>query len=106
MEPEAVAGMIFTLILVMLIGGFIVLLPLTRRLGALLESKLRPEEKGVPPSSTQELERMRDALMSIETQLRALAERQEFTEQLLAQRERASLSRGTAIDQDRDRASP
>jgi hypothetical protein len=102
MEPEVLAGMIFTLILVMLIGGFIVLFPVTRRLGALLESKMRPEQRAAAKPSSEELIQVRDALLSIEQQLRALAERQEFTEQLLASRERTSLPRGTSIDHDRD----
>ncbi|NIP58516.1 MAG: hypothetical protein GWM92_09515, partial [Gemmatimonadetes bacterium] len=37
MDPLIAASMIFTLILVVLIGGFIVLFPVTRRLGKALE---------------------------------------------------------------------
>ena len=61
MEPEVVAGMVFTLILTVMVGGFILLFPLSRRLGALLENRL--EDKKAPPRLPDaELAAMREAI--------------------------------------------
>jgi hypothetical protein len=92
MDPNAVAGMIFTLLLFLLIGGFIVLLPLTRRLGALIESKAAEKKQdALPPQAIDELV---NVIRDLETQVRRLAERQEFTEQLLESGERDRALKG------------
>lgn len=90
MDVDAVAGMIFTLVLTCLIGGFILMLPISRRLGALLESKIEGEKRGAAPV-TAEVTQLAEAVRSLETELRALKERQEFTENLLTTRERQKL---------------
>jgi hypothetical protein len=90
MDPNALAGMIFTVILSLLIGGFILLFPLSRRLGLLLEAKIQ-ERKRIPGASVEELENLRSAIQSLEAEVRLLAERQEFTEQLVARKERQQL---------------
>jgi hypothetical protein len=94
MDPNAVAGMIFTLLLFMLIGGFIVLLPLTRRLGTLLESKVaeKKQQDELPPQAIDELV---NVIRDLETQVRRLAERHEFTEQLLESGERDRALKGS-----------
>jgi cell division protein FtsB len=90
MDPMAVAGMIFTLVLTVLVGGFIVLFPVTRRLGLLLESKLQ-EKKDPMHAELAELRQMKELMHSMEAQIRLLAERQEFTEQLITRRAREAL---------------
>lgn len=54
LEPVALAGMIFSLLVILLIGGFILLYPLSRRLGALLElaGVAAAREQRVRPSAT------------------------------------------------------
>jgi hypothetical protein len=80
MDPMALAGMIFTLIVLVMIGGFILLYPLSRQLAALLHLRLEraeaPDPSGQIASLTRALESMRD-------EVERLSERQEFTERLL-----------------------
>ena len=85
MDPMAVAGMIFTLIFTILIGGFILLFPVTRRLGLFLESKLQ-DKKSDTQDQLAETQQLRELLRSLEAQVKLLNERQEFTEQLLSKR--------------------
>jgi hypothetical protein len=80
MDPNAVVGMAFTLILVALIGGIILLAPLSKRLGLLLEQKL--QDKNVRASSD-ELRQLRERVQLVEDELRLLSERQQFTDSLL-----------------------
>jgi chromosome segregation ATPase len=89
MDSNAVAGMVFTLILTGLIGGFILLHPLTKRLGALLERRLETEGRTAPAQA--EVRRLAETVNSLEAELRMLKERQEFTENILASRERQKL---------------
>ena len=90
MDSNAVAGMVFTLILTGLIGGFILLYPLSKRLGALLESRLE-EQKGGAKSLPAEIRRLGESVHALESELRTLKERQEFTENLLTTREQQKL---------------
>jgi cell division protein FtsB len=90
MDPNALVGMIFTLVLMAMVGGFILLLPITRRLGLVLEAKLQEKQLPTGPSR-EELEKMRELVHVLEAEVRLLAERQEFTEQLIARQERRPL---------------
>jgi hypothetical protein len=83
MDPVIVASMIFTLVVLLMIGGFITLLPITRRLGTLIEAKIR--EKNVSREEP-DLTPLLDAVRSLEAEVRRMNERQEFTESLLAGR--------------------
>jgi type VI protein secretion system component VasK len=74
----------FVLLLVLLVGGFIVLFPLTRQLGAYLEMQL--EKRREQSVETASLEAIQRELRQLSDQLRDLAERQSFTDELLAQR--------------------
>ena len=87
-DPMALAGMIFTLILVVLIGGIIVITPLTRRLGALLE--LRLQEKMAGQAGGGNAAELKKLVAELEKEVRALREqhasleeRQQFVESLL-----------------------
>lgn len=84
MDPNALAGMAFTLILALLIGGFILLYPLSRKLGQLLEQRM-----GVKPQLDEEarleLADLRQMVEGMQADLRRLYERQEFVERLLAE---------------------
>jgi hypothetical protein len=87
MDPNAIAGMGFTLIFTALIGGFILMYPLSKRLGALLEAKAqdRARQKAVPdPSAAAELEVLRNSVAALQSDVQRLSERQEFMEQLVS----------------------
>lgn len=90
MDPNALLGMGFTLVLTILIGGFILLYPLSRRLGELLESKIA-SEKTDPGALRAELRRLAESVDTLEADLHALRERQEFTERVLSGRDRPKL---------------
>lgn len=92
MDPLIAASMVFTLILVVLIGGFIVLFPLTRRLGRALEVYLDQKREDAPDA--REIERIRAAVGSLQREVRRLSEKQEFVERLLRQREGKELEPG------------
>lgn len=81
MDPMALAGMIFTLLLTGMIGGFLLLIPVSRRLGAFLEQRLEQGKAGV---SNREVAELRAALASLQGEVERIAERQEFTDALLA----------------------
>ena len=89
MDPNAIAGMIFALILVALVGGGILLYPLSRRLGQLLESRIENE---LQPSES-ELRELRELVASLAGQVERLSDRQAFTEQVLESRSQDSLPR-------------
>lgn len=84
MDPAALAGMIFTLLLLGMIGGFILLIPVSRRLGAILDYWLK--EKTETSSLSAETAQARALLESVATRLEALEEKQVFMEELLSER--------------------
>lgn len=84
MDPNAIAGMAFTLVLTALVGGFILVYPVSRRLGAFLEAKLQDRLPQPAPSKPAELESLRSSLSSLQAEVQRLAERQDFMEQLVA----------------------
>jgi hypothetical protein len=83
MDPNALAGMVFTLALFALVGGLILLYPVAKHLGHLLEAKVREQNTrtSVRP------ERVDEALRLVLERMEALSERQDFLEQVLARRE-------------------
>lgn len=94
MDVTALASMVTTIILVALIGGIVLLRPIAKRAGLLLEQKLH--EKQVPPAMD-EVRQLRERLQLLEDEFRMLNERQHFTEQLLSRSEdrTAQLTRNT-----------
>lgn len=92
MDPNALAGMAFTLILALLIGGFVLLYPLSRKLGQLLEQRM-----GVKPQLDEEarleLADLRQMVEGMQADLRRLYERQEFVERLLAEPKDSSVEK-------------
>lgn len=87
MDETAVAGMIFSLLVTAMIGGFILLFPLSRRLGDYLQYRMRKSEAVGPP----ELRELQETVRSLQQRLRTLEERQEFLESLAAGAERPAL---------------
>ena len=83
MDPNALAGMAFTLVLTALVGGFILVYPVSRRLGAFLEAKLH-DRLPPAPGNTAELEALRKSVSALQAEVQRLNERQEFMEQLVS----------------------
>jgi cell division protein FtsB len=89
MDMTAIAAMITSVVLVALIGGIIMLAPITRRLALLLEQKLQDRQSG---QSSDEVRALRQRMQFVEEELRILNERQQFTEELIAQRRTRALA--------------
>ncbi|CAN5296253.1 hypothetical protein BH23GEM4_BH23GEM4_23610 [soil metagenome] len=94
LEPVALAGMIFSLLVILLIGGFILLYPLSRRLGALLEQRLSAS----PPPANREVAQLSDAVRALQAEVQRIGERQAFTESLLEEQRPRELA-GVAAEE-------
>jgi hypothetical protein len=80
MDPSMIPSMIFTVVMVTIVGGFILLLPLTRQLGRLLRSRIQQGDMG---ARDREIEGLRTAVEALRDEVERLADRQDFTERLL-----------------------
>jgi hypothetical protein len=85
MNPNDIAPMVISVTLFIVIGAVILLFPISRRLGALLE--VMTQQKRHLPKGV-ETEPILRALSGIEDRLARLEERQSFAEALLASPER------------------
>lgn len=87
-DPFIAMSMAFTLILILLIGGFVLAFPLVRRLGGLMEEWIR-ERRTVRAEQAQltqlgaAISSLREEVSSLERRLELVSERQAFTERLL-----------------------
>ena len=104
MDPYTLGGMIFTIVMVLLVGGFIVFFPILRRLGALMEESIRERragrlEQGQVEQLQGQIDNLTRALDSVERQMELMGERQDFTESLVDSVSRRRLRTG-------DRAEP
>ncbi len=80
MDPELIPLMIFTIIVIGMVGGFVLLLPITRTLGRYLESRMAQKAS---LDSPERMEILLRAVESLRDDVARLAERQDFTERLL-----------------------
>ena len=91
MDPMGIAGMVFTLLFTGMIGGFILLRPVSRQLGLLLESKLQ-QNRSPDKQALDKIENLSETVRMLEAEVRLLSDRLEFNEKLLGNRtERAAL---------------
>ena len=98
MDPislQVIAPMLVAIILILTVGGVVLLRPLSKRLGELLEAMARERER---PQLGQEMERLREVLETMSGRLALLEERQDFTDALLADPDRRRLRPGAATD--------
>jgi hypothetical protein len=72
-----------TLVVALTIGGVILLRPVTRHLGKLLEAKAE-ERRALSGRAPEEWDRLFAALDGVMDRLQALEDRQDFTEKLLS----------------------
>lgn len=84
-------SLVFPLVVLAMIGGFRLLKPLTRQLGAYLQKRIDEGEARRPPEEWQAAVR---AIRELRHDVEALTERQEFVEQLLEERSRDALRAG------------
>jgi hypothetical protein len=86
------AEMVYSLIVMLLIGGFVLAYPITKRLGRFLEEWITLRKSSLPEQEA--LTRIESAFGGMQTQIGSLeqrvdliSERQEFTESLLQRRD-------------------
>ncbi|MQA89972.1 MAG: hypothetical protein GEU90_07040 [Gemmatimonas sp.] len=97
MDPFFPLVFTFILLLVLIVGGLVILFPVTRRLGRYLEMQLEKRQEGV--TDTARLEAIQHELGQLSEEIRLLSERQSFTDALLSQRAEANrLSQGSDAD--------
>lgn len=82
MDIVPLAGMLFSLLMVLVVGGLILLFPIARRLGKFLEIRIdeRMEWDTLPKEAFDEL---MDVVEELQTEVARLGERQKFVERLL-----------------------
>ena len=107
MDIIPLAGMLFSLLMVLVIGGLILLFPISRRLGKFLEIRIdeRMEWDTLPKEAFNEL---MEIVQELQTEVERLGERQKFVERLLEPGESKRgkrLSQGTDADEG-DRGAP
>lgn len=77
---EHVAPMIVGVIFILTVGGVLVLRPIAKRIGDLLEAMAREKQAGLE----NDVNHMRDMIESMNARLQLMEERQDFTERLLS----------------------
>ena len=84
-DGTALAGMVFSLLCLVVIGGIILMYPVTRRLGQLLEQRVEDRKAGRAEGGVDlaALGELRATLESLEGEVARLGERQRFLEGLL-----------------------
>ncbi len=81
MDPFILQVMIFVIVLVVLVGGFALLFPLTSRLAAVLERRYLQD--GAEGADADEVAALRRAVHALRGEVEEIGERQDFTEKLL-----------------------
>ncbi len=79
MDWEVIAAMVVPIVFIVTVGGVLVLRPIAKRFGTLLEAMAR-EKAGALPEETR---RLRETVETMNDRLTLLEERQDFTEKLI-----------------------
>lgn len=82
MPPHDIAPLIIGMTLILSVSGIIILRPLAKRLGDLIELRTRAKEKQ-PEIDSEQLDRLTELVGRLTDRLESLEERQEFAERLL-----------------------
>jgi hypothetical protein len=100
MPPSDLAGLIFAVTLTLTVAGVLILRPLTKRLGDLIEATAR--EKRVQAKDA-EFERLTQVITGLAERLEQIEERQDFAEQVLSSIERPRVEARARLSEARDR---
>lgn len=85
MDPDFIIGTAFVLLLTLIIGGIVLLFPVSRKLGALIEAHVQ-EKKAAAGGDPAAIGQLAARITRLEEQLRSIGERQEFVDRLLVDR--------------------
>lgn len=86
-DLNALAGLLIPITIVLTTGGVLVLRPIAKRLGVLLE--VMAKEKTRPPP--EDLRRLHQAIDTMNERLSLIEERQDFTERLISRGDSGSV---------------
>ena len=94
--PEAIAEMIGPVVIILLLGTFVLLFPLSRRLGRVLEEWIKLRQETSPDRDTlarlvSEVRELRQSVEGGNQRMGLLAERQDFMESLVEAKKTAAL---------------
>ncbi len=94
--PQAIAEIIGPVLILLVIGTFILLFPLSRRLGRVLEEWIKLRQDTSPDRDTlarleNEVRELRQSVEGGDQRMGLLAERQDFMESLIEAKKRAAL---------------
>lgn len=93
---QAIAEMILAVVIILVIGTFILLFPLSRRLGRVLEEWIKLRQDTSPDRDTlarleNEVRELRQSVEGGDQRMGLLAERQDFMESLVEAKKTAAL---------------
>ncbi|MCZ6825033.1 MAG: hypothetical protein O7E50_05030 [Gemmatimonadetes bacterium] len=93
---QAIAEMIGAIVIILVIGTFILLFPLSRRLGRVLEEWIKLRQETSPDRDTlarleNEVRELRQSVEGGDQRMGLLAERQDFMESLVEAKKTAAL---------------
>ncbi len=94
MEMEAIAPMIVAVVGIITVGGVVVLRPISKRIGDLLELYARDRQSGLEG----EVHQLRDVVDTLNARLQLIEERQDFTDRLLTAPPRGETSQPAAAE--------
>ncbi len=94
MDPEIIAGMVFSIVVLLMVGSFVLLYPLSRQLAHLVRRRLN-EADPADSISRGDAEKLATAIQQLALGMEALNERQDFVERLLEERPRPSIEGST-----------
>ena len=86
MEPTLVAIMIFFLLAIVITGGFVLMMPLSKQVAKFLEFRMQ-DNRNISGGVENELRQLRAVVEGFEDKLRSVSDRQEFLEKILEKRE-------------------
>lgn len=89
--PYEIAELIFAFLTVTVVGALLVSIPITRRLGRVLEEWVQMRREGAPDRAaldgvTEELRSLSRHVEALDDRMQILADRQDFTESLVEKR--------------------
>lgn len=99
MDPLIQGSMIFAIIMTVILGGFIVMFPVLRRLGRVMEESLRDRQQARLGSGDRArledaIEDLQRTVGNLEAHVGLLGERQDFMENLITHRDPKRLPEG------------
>lgn len=82
MEWEFIAPMVISIAFFVTVGGVLVLRPISKRVGDLLEAYARDRQSGLEG----EIHQLRDLLETVSARMELMEDRQDFAERLLSEK--------------------